>query len=58
MPINFYDLQRLEDVKMRDGLRRTASPDRFGKASNAKNTSKRTHPLLGKLLGQVDTPKK
>ncbi|MEQ6292564.1 hypothetical protein ACFPAG_18325 [Vogesella sp. GCM10023246] len=59
MPINFYDLNRFEAVKVRENLRKAGSPDRFGKDSNAKDGKKLDNPLLGKLLQQhVDDSKK
>lgn len=52
MPINFYDMQRFEAVKVRENIRKAGSPDRFGKASHAKDDKKLNNPLLGKLLQQ------
>jgi hypothetical protein len=50
MPINHFDLQRFEAIKVRESTRKAGSPDRFGKESNAKNDKKLDNPLLGKLL--------
>ena len=50
MPINYYDLNRFEAVKVRETIRKAGSPDRFGKDSNAKDGKKLDNPLLGKLL--------
>lgn len=52
MPINYFDMQRFEAVKVRENIRKAGSPDRFGKASNAKDDKKLNNPLLGKLLQQ------
>lgn len=52
MPINFYDMQRFEAIKVRENIRKAGSPDRFGKSSNAKDDKKLANPLLGKLLQQ------
>ncbi|MGL6046122.1 MAG: hypothetical protein ACRC02_06575 [Vogesella sp.] len=50
MPINYFDMQRFEAIKVRESIRKAGSPDRFGKASNAKDDKKLNNPLLGQLL--------
>lgn len=61
MPINYYDLQRLAAVKVRESIRRQGSPDRFGKDSSGANHQAATRPvqegLIGKLLAPHVKPK-
>ncbi|XZG68976.1 hypothetical protein ACTSKR_09955 [Chitinibacteraceae bacterium HSL-7] len=50
MPINYYDLQRFEAIKVRENIKKTGSPDRFGKKSNDGADGKEVNPLLAGLL--------
>ena len=58
MPINFFDMQRIAAVKLKDGIRKKGSPDRFGKDSNDGKSTGKGNPLLGQLLQQVKPPSK
>ena len=53
MPINYFDMQRLAAVKLKDDIRKKGSPDRFGKDSNDGKSAGKGNPLLGQLLQQV-----
>ena len=53
MPINYFDMQRLAAVKLKDDMRKKGSPDRFGKNSNDGKSAGKGNPLLGQLLQQV-----
>lgn len=52
MPINFYDMQRFDGIKVKENIRKQGSPDRFGKNSSTGkgDKDKLDNSLLGKLL--------